>query len=341
MEFYQAYFLCSGASANVELSLDGGQNYTDTLLTLTGSDDSGLEVYRPNGNPNQCNNYEFRQDGYEFISLDLSGYLDEPNLRLRFSYNGLAGGNCTHTFTDNPPPNSELPNSCGGSLTRNVSSSWAIDGLRVPYDPIDTELEWTDEFGVVIANGNTVTLTPVTPGTQQYGVTALVDDCRVDGEDGTQFVTIEWSLAYAGEDFSPGVNECGQSTIDIKAYDNTISANENLAFWNNIMPDNPNNPGNPLFVAPPVLVDDNGTPADTSDDFDTYPTNYPGTGIEGQWSWTAINQDACASFTPTFINQNEARTTFTAPPGEYDLTWTLTNGCSDTMRVVISSCERN
>ena len=34
-ELYQAYYLCAGASLAIELSLDGGQNYTDTLLTLT------------------------------------------------------------------------------------------------------------------------------------------------------------------------------------------------------------------------------------------------------------------------------------------------------------------
>ncbi|EMQ94286.1 hypothetical protein D778_00848 [Xanthomarina gelatinilytica] len=332
VEFYQAFFLCDGASAVIELSLDGGQNYSETLATYTGTTDTGLEIFRPSGNQNNCDSYKIRQDGYEFVTLDLSSYLGEPNLRLRFSYFGITAGSCNVTVNDvdNVIPNN-LP--CGTGITKTVSSSWAIDGLRVPYDPIDTELEWTDENGNVVATGETVTVSPVTPGTQEYGVTALVDQCRVAGDEGTEFVTLDYSLAYAGQDFTPTSDTCGQSSIDLKAYDNTIRANENLAYWNNIMPDKPGSPGTPLFTAPPL--DDNGTPGDNSDD--TYPTNYPGTGMTGSWSWTAVLQE-CATFTPTFTSNTDPRATFTAPPGVYNLTWTLQNGCSDTVQVTINSC---
>jgi hypothetical protein len=326
-EFYQAYYLCAGASLAIELSLDGGVTYSELLFSDSGQSDTGMTIIRPNGNPNNCNSYDPIQDGYEFISIDLTPYLDEGTLRVRFSFFGVAGGLCSGTFTDQ---SGSQP--CSG-ITRNVRSSWAIDGVRVPYSPIDEELEWTDENGNVVATGSTVSVVPVTPGTQVYGVTSLVNGCRLDTDIGTEFVTIDASLAFAGLNFDPSAAECGQSTIDLKAYDNTITANENLAFWNNVMPDKPGSPGTPLFAAPPV--DDNGTPGNTADD--TYPTNYPGTGMIGTWSYSIVSQ-SCSTFTPTFSGNNNPRASFTAPPGVYNLTWTLANNCSDTIQVTINSC---
>nr|WP_321234058.1 LamG-like jellyroll fold domain-containing protein [uncultured Psychroserpens sp.] len=327
-EFYQAYYLCAGASLAIELSLDGGTTYTELLFSDNGQSDTGMTIVRPSGNPNNCNSYDPEQDGYEFISIDLAPYLNEGTLRVRFSFFGVAGGQCSDTFVD------QSGTQPCGSITRNVRSSWAIDGVRVPYAPIDEVLEWTDENGNVVASGSTVTVIPVTPGTQIYGVTSLVNGCRLNTDDGTEFVTIDASLAFAGIDFQPSAAECGQSTIDLRAYDNTISANENLAFWNNVMPDQPGNPGTPLFTAPPV--DDNGTPGNTADD--TYPTNYPGTGMTGTWSYSIVSQ-SCSTFVPTFSGNGDPRASFTAPPGVYDLTWTLQNNCFDTVRITINNCS--
>jgi len=58
LEYYQAFYLCAGASILVELSLDGGANYTETLLSYSGQSDTGITIVRPSGNPNNCNNYD-------------------------------------------------------------------------------------------------------------------------------------------------------------------------------------------------------------------------------------------------------------------------------------------
>jgi hypothetical protein len=36
---------------------------------------------------------------------------------------------------------------------------------------------WTDDYGVVVATGSTVSITPVTPGIQNYGATSI-NNCR-------------------------------------------------------------------------------------------------------------------------------------------------------------------
>ncbi|MDG5493183.1 LamG-like jellyroll fold domain-containing protein, partial [Psychroserpens sp. SPM9] len=318
IEFYHAFYLCAGASAVIELSLDGGATYTEVLATYTGQSDTGMTIVRPNGNPNNCNSYDPIQDGYEFISLDLSSYLNEGTLRVKFSFFGDVGL-CSSSFTDT---SGTLP--CSG-ITRTVGSSWALDGVRVPYAPIDEVLEWTDDEGNVVTTGTTVTVTPVTPGTQQYGVTSLVNGCRANDDQGTQFVTLDANLAYAGLNFSPGINECGQSTIDLKAYDNTISAltNYNNGVWE---------PG--LYIYPGQSYDHDG-------DINTpniIGLDYNGTGMGGEWTW-GIDSQECNTFMPSFSDINDPNAQFTAPPGIYNLTWTLANGCSDTIQVTISSCS--
>jgi hypothetical protein len=318
LEFYQAYYLCPGASAIIELSLDGGVTYTEVLATYTGASDTGTTIIRPNGNPNNCNSYDPIQDGYEFLSIDLSVYLNEGTLRVKFSFMGDVGL-CTSTFTDS---SGTLPCS---SITRTVGSSWAIDGVRVPHSPIDEVLEWTDDEGNVVTTGTTVTVTPVTPGTQQYGVTSLVNGCRLNTDDGTEFVTLDASLAYAGRDFSPGVNECGQSTIDLKAYDNTISALANYT-------DGTWEAG--LYIYPGQSYDHDSNPVTPN----ITALDYSGTQMTGTWSWAIVSQE-CSTFAPSFSSDTDPKARFTAPPGVYNLTWTLTNTCSDTIQVTISSCS--
>jgi hypothetical protein len=50
----------------------------------------------------------------------------------------------------------------------------------------------------VIARGTHGTVTPVTPGVREYGVTTLVNGCRTNNNDGTNFININTSLAYVG-----------------------------------------------------------------------------------------------------------------------------------------------
>ncbi|PTM07578.1 MAG: hypothetical protein DA407_10300 [Bacteroidetes bacterium] len=306
LHFDQAYYLETGAWITVELSYDGGATYTETLnpgtatntvppntgpltFNYTGPSNSGFMDQGFNGGG--CNN----SDG-TFVNhaTEITLPLGEAGLRIKFTYSGTA------------------------------NSVWALDNIRIPYSPVEEVLEWEDDLGN-ITYGNTITRTPITPGAQQVGVTALVNDCRADNDDGTTFVTFNASLGYAGQPFTSPSGECGQSTIDLKAYDNTKTALENYNYG-------AYEPG--LYTYPGELIDHDNN-AGTA----TIPApNYPGTGVTGSWSLAIVSQE-CATFAPTFDSATDPWTKFTAPPGIYDLTWTLGIGCSDVIRVTINSCN--
>jgi hypothetical protein len=312
LEFYQAYYFCSGAEGKIELSLDGGTTY-DIVLTTDQSDnyigpnDSGF-AWNGNNCGNGPNGKRVTSDPLQFASIDLSAYVGMANLRIQFTFDALGVSSCTDNFPVDPGYACTV-----GNTNETVVSSWVIDDVGFPYAIIDEELEWTDENNTVVATGNTVSVTPVTPGLQEYGVTALVNGCRADTDDGTEFVTIETSLAYAGQDFAPVGSDCGQSTINLNAYDNTLTAVQNFdnGAWET-----------GLYTVPDVSGGDN---------------DYLGTGVTGAWSIMSSTTGSCGS-TETFSSLTNPSAIFTAEPGTYTLRWTLSNGCFDEIDVTINSC---
>ncbi|NNK61165.1 MAG: HYR domain-containing protein, partial [Flavobacteriaceae bacterium] len=320
LEFHQAYYFCNGAYGVIELSLDGGNTYTVTLNTDQGHDltnnvtdpsTTGVQVIN---NSNSCGNGPNGQkptsDPFEFSSIDLSAYIDMSNLRIRFSYFGAGVAPCNNSSF--PPHPANTCNNIPSNF--NVRSGWVIDDVGFPYAYIDEELEWTDEDGNVVATGSTVNVTPVTPGIREYGVTSLINGCRADTTDGTEFININTSLAYAGQDFAPSGGNCGQSSITLNAYDNTLTSvdNYNNGAWET-----------GLYVVPDLGAGD---------------TNYLGTGMTGTWSITASNTGTCGT-SEIFSSNTNPRATFTAEPGTYTLRWTLANGCFDEVDVTITSCD--
>ena len=322
MEFYTAYFFCSGAEGRIELSFDAGETYPILLDTYTGENPSDIIMDHKSGQPCATNNNgNHPTTTYDPITIDLSPYIGYSSLRIRFYYDSENTGSCSHTFPDT--------NSCGNN-TRTVESSWAVDGVRLPYGAIDEEIVWEDEFGNEVTRGSTVNIIPVTPGVQVYGSVVEVNQCRQLGDDGTQFVTIEASLAYAGEDFTPTTAKCGQSSITLNAYDNTRSAYQNSLdideFGNASYP----RPGSGNVVPTQLYTgNDPNIP-------NTFP-DYPGTNMTGTWSVTP-DVSSCG-VVPVFSSDTDPGATFTAGPGTYTLTWTLANGCSDSKVVTISSCD--
>ena len=88
---------------------------------------------------------------------------------------------------------------------------------------------------------------PQTPGIHQYGATALINGCRTYDEDGTDLIELNVSYSYAGEDLIFTDAECGQNTVQLNAYDNSKTANENAdkgAYPN--IPDNCKTCSNPV-----------------------------------------------------------------------------------------------
>ncbi|MBF6640378.1 T9SS type A sorting domain-containing protein [Flavobacterium sp. J49] len=141
LSFNHAFNLQAGASVSVELSLDGGTTYTVVLASFTGP-----SIRSPyNAFPNQ--------------SIDLSNYIGQPNLRVRFVYNGT------------------------------VNSSWAIDNILIPESPANLTTQWIDSItGEVISTTATATVSPTT--TTTYAVTSYLNGCTSYGPEGTTYITV-------------------------------------------------------------------------------------------------------------------------------------------------------
>ena len=200
LEFDQAYNLVAGDYALLELSLDGGVTYTETLQSLAGP--ITWDYWNHAGS--DANNYNF---GTDDSSFDLSAYLGMDNLRVRWTFHGTSG-----------------------------NSAWAIDGIGVPVEPTLDEIEWTDGIGTpgepVLANGyieTTFTFTPEAPGVHEYGATVLVDGCRAYDENGTALAEVNVSYSSAGVEIVLTPDECGSNTVPLNAYDNFKTANQNAA----------------------------------------------------------------------------------------------------------------
>ncbi len=126
--FYTAMNLNFGASAKVQISTDGGLTFT-TLQTWTGP----AAVGTPNGSG----------AGWQQVSINLSSYIGQPNVRVRFLYSG------------------------------NTGSNWGVDnvGLSGTYQPVT--YQWSPSTYLTPSDtSRTVTSTPTVPGSYQYCVVA-------------------------------------------------------------------------------------------------------------------------------------------------------------------------
>ncbi|MCR8668641.1 T9SS type A sorting domain-containing protein [Aestuariibaculum sp. M13] len=298
LEFDQAYFLGDGASLQILISRDGGNTYNEILDPGINPYDPGIypHVYDADDLPHDYTGPSTSGDGThlgQFVptSIDLQNYIGETNLRIKF------------LFEAGPSTN----------------SSWALDNIRIPQEPINETIEWTNENGVVVETGSTTTITPEFPGTQIYGVTSIINDCRADGTEGTEFITIHASLAYAGTDITPIEGKCGESTVQLGAYDNTKTALQNIA----------NNVWDNTYAVP------------------TTATNYPPTNETGYWEIITSNNicgvapninDAFTSANGISPAYNDPNAKFTAESGTYILRWNVA-GCSSDVNVEIKNCE--
>ncbi|SHG36208.1 Por secretion system C-terminal sorting domain-containing protein [Flavobacterium granuli] len=312
MQFYTAYYFCNGGSGKIELSFNAGDTYTVTLNTmegdnLTSGNTTGVHVVDPNG---QCqNNKRYpAADPFRLTRLDLGQYAGLSGLRVKFTFTG-SSSQCGNVSFPNHPSSK-----CKNNTTYNVASGWAIDDVGFAFAQVDDELEWTDEDGTVIATGTTATVTPVTPGIREYGVTTLVNGCRTYNSSGTNYININTSLAYAGEDYSPLASNCGESELQLNAYDNSKTAVSNFTkgAWKNN-----------LYVVPNTAAGD---------------TDYPGTGVTGIWSIVSSSFSSCGN-SASFSSATDPDAIFTADPGSYTLRWTLTNGCYDELNVTLIDCK--
>jgi len=141
LSFNHAFNLLAGATATVELSLDGGATYTVVLAQWSG--------------PSTRTPYT----AFPLTTIDMSTYLGQSNLKIRFVYHGTVG------------------------------SSWAIDNIILPEAPSNLTTQWVDAAsGVVLSNAATLTVTPTV--TTTYAVTSYLNGCTSYGPEGTTYVTV-------------------------------------------------------------------------------------------------------------------------------------------------------
>ncbi|WP_169513774.1 LamG-like jellyroll fold domain-containing protein [Christiangramia portivictoriae] len=285
LDFDQAFYFANNDVAVIEISTDGGNTYSN--LRVMHAAGSGVLQWLTAGTAestdgSNATNYNFSTDN---TSISLDDYIGESRVRIRWSFTGTSD-----------------------------KSVWAMDNIFVNNEvPVDTELEWTVGIGnpdeSPIEQGQTsiaINFTPQSPGVHEYGATALINGCRTYDEEGTDLVTIPVTYSYAGEDIIYTDEQCGQNIVQLNAYDNSLSANQN--FQKQAYPTKPEN----------CLTCD-----------------APGTQEIGTWSWSG-NSPGCQA--PEFSDVNDPNATFSAGPGTYTLTWTV-DGCSDEMIVTISNCE--
>ena len=265
----QAWNLLAGDQILIELSLDGGATYNVTLQDIIGPADSG------NHDNFQVNHFVFTEDIY---GNSLISYLGQDNLRIRFTYIGTQ-----------------------------PTSSWAIDDIQFEVDDTANGIEWTNDQNFIISTENSAYVTPPFPGAHTFGVTSLIDGCRSEGIDGTVFVDIDVNNVNAGPDQAFSQGECGNNTITLNAYDNTLTVAQNFA--------------NGTFGA-----------YDTSDP----DSMHPGTGDIGTWSIISGPPSTCG--TGTFSDVNDPRATFTGEPGTYVLAYTV-GLCVDTVTIDLTTCD--
>ncbi len=314
LNFNTSWYFCSEGYGEIWLSFDSGNTYEKQLFTneaydfdsRDGNTTSGVKL--KSGPGQKC--IGTTDPRMLPATINLGNYAGLSGLRVRFEFHGSTES-CGDVSTSDIP-NTDNVNNCkaGNSL----ASGWAIDAVGFAYAQVDDELEWTDEDGTVIARGTTAIVTPVTPGIREYGVTTLVNGCRTDNDSGTNFININTSLAYCGEDYTPLASECGENSIQLNAYDNTKTAvtNFNKGAWKTN-----------LYVVPNTSNGD---------------TDYLGTGVTGSWSVQNATNSSCGS-SATFSSNSDPDAIFTADPGTYTLRWTLTNGCYDEITVKIVDCK--
>jgi hypothetical protein len=139
LTFNHAYNLLAGSWGKIEISVNGGAYIT--LAQFNGP--SALGPY----------------NNFPVANIDLSSYLGQSNLKIRFSYHGVG------------------------------ASSWAVDNIQIPDAPLNLSTQWVDAItGTVISNSSSMSVSPSV--TTTYAVTSFLNGCNSFGTDGTAYITV-------------------------------------------------------------------------------------------------------------------------------------------------------
>lgn len=126
LDWYQGYNFNSSSTGTVDISIDGGNTWIN-LATYASGTSLGT-------NPMQ------------HASINLNQYLGQPNVKIRFKYNGTAGS----------------------------TSSWGIDNVNLLGPYYAPTYTWNSPL---IQSGNTATITPTSAGTFTYSINVAYAGC--------------------------------------------------------------------------------------------------------------------------------------------------------------------
>ncbi|WP_157503307.1 HYR domain-containing protein [Mangrovimonas xylaniphaga] len=176
-EFIQAYNIYAGDQILVELSLDGGANYTEVLQNISGPASSG------NYNPFNVNE----------VAFDLEEYNGLPNLRIKFTYTGTSTNGlwAIDGLTFPSPP------------IEDVLIWSAVPGTVISYENSITVIPPTP--GV-----HTYAVTSYLVDSCGYEVTS-------DNSEFVDLIVYDTDTANAGPDITISQAECGLNTVTLAA----------------------------------------------------------------------------------------------------------------------------
>ncbi|WP_123812145.1 LamG-like jellyroll fold domain-containing protein [Mangrovimonas sp. DI 80] len=176
-EFIQAYNIYAGDQILVELSLDGGANYTEVLQNISGPASSG------NYNPFNVNE----------VAFDLEEYNGLPNLRIKFTYTGTSTNGlwAIDGLTFPSPP------------IEDVLIWSAVPGTVISYENSVTVIPPTP--GV-----HTYAVTSYLVDSCGYEVTS-------DNSEFVDLIVYDTDTANAGPDITISQAECGLNTVTLAA----------------------------------------------------------------------------------------------------------------------------
>jgi hypothetical protein len=336
------------ARAEIEISTDGGANYNiipDELVNAPHRTSGAVET-----GPSTSGNYSTFGNGNTHVSIDLSDYFGQTNIRIRLK------------------------------MVRNCESIWVVDNFALPNNNGEALVQWTDQFDNTInpiAGTDDVIVTPVTPGNQTYTVTSFINGCRSVAPKGSEDVQLEIHFSNAGYDNVVDPTECG-SSIRMLAYDNSktplqnyidfnkaglwntsnplftiIDKNPKDGFWDSATQEdidkhnreilNENGVGTGKYIYSVTTLDNtNGVlPAGTYRDYGTTSATQYWTIVSGPVGFD-VNQ-ANANLGDYFSDVNDPQAEFFGPGGNYTLKWNIEGSdsinCSDDVNITLSSCS--
>ncbi|MCK0124950.1 T9SS type A sorting domain-containing protein [Gelidibacter sp. F2691] len=201
LTFDQAYNLTTGATISVELSLDSGNPGTYNIVLFTITSD-GSTTIGSSGNYTDFGGGTPSSRPKNKMVIDLGDYLGQPNLRVRFNFNGVRDGDV-----------------------------WAVDNIKVPDGPRDVLTQWfydddpNDPNNPLVPvgqnNQTTVTFTPTKIGLNSFEVkTALILDSKGDPCEqinNSETISIYVFDNYTSTATAPPVAACGKNNFQLEA----------------------------------------------------------------------------------------------------------------------------